>query len=102
MHVPALHDVVMLAKQAKFQSAGHMREDALPSLANQARVLHDVLALAKQENFPVNLIEAFDQPWKRWLEGTVGGHWGLLDADSRAPKFAWGQPVSNHPAWRLQ
>jgi glucan 1,3-beta-glucosidase len=83
-------------------SAGRMRGGALPSPANQARVVREVLALAKRENFRVNLIEAFDQPWKRVLEGTVGGHWGLLDAYSRKPKFAWGQPVSNHPHWRLQ
>jgi glucan 1,3-beta-glucosidase len=48
------------------------------------------------------VIEAFDQPWKRQLEGTVGGHWGLFDAYRRAAKFSWGEPVSNHPGWRRQ
>jgi glucan 1,3-beta-glucosidase len=83
-------------------SAGRMREAALPSPANQALVLHDVLARGRRDGFHVNLIEAFDQPWKRYLEGTVGGHWGLLDDGSRAPKFVWGEAVSNHPHWRLQ
>ncbi len=83
-------------------SAGRMREGALPSLANQARVIQDVLALGKRENFRVNVIEAFDEPWKRALEGTVGGHWGLLDDATRAPKFVWGEAVSNHPLWRWQ
>ena len=92
----------ILIGETGWPSAGRMREGALPSPANQARVLHEILTIAKAENFRVNLIEAFDQPWKRALEGTVGGHWGLLDADGRTPKFAWGQPVSNHPAWRLQ
>jgi glucan 1,3-beta-glucosidase len=69
---------------------------------NQAKVIQDVLALSKRENFNVNVIEAFDQPWKRALEGTVGGHWGLLDGYSRTPKFAWSQPVSNHPSWIWQ
>ena len=78
-------------------SEGRMREGALPSPANQARVIQDVLALAKRENFRVNVIEAFDEPWKRALEGTVGGHWGLLDDATRAPKFVWGEAVSNHP-----
>jgi exo-beta-1,3-glucanase (GH17 family) len=50
-----------------------MREGALPSPANQARFLSGVVSLAKAENWQVNLIEAFDQPWKRMLEGTVGG-----------------------------
>src|SRR5205823_6173633 len=49
-----------------------------------------------------NLIEAYDQPWKRQLEGTVGGHWGLYDAYRRQPKFTWGAAVSNHPSWRWQ
>jgi glucan 1,3-beta-glucosidase len=82
-------------------SAGRMRRGALPSPADQARVLTDVLARGKQEHFRVNLIEAFDQPWKRALEGTVGGHWGLFD-DSGARKFVWGEPVSNHPYWPWQ
>jgi glucan 1,3-beta-glucosidase len=83
-------------------SAGRMRGGALPSPANQARVLSDVLARAGRENFRVNVIEAFDQPWKRYLEGTVGGHWGLFADDARKPKFIWGEPVSNHPQWPWQ
>lgn len=83
-------------------SAGRMRAGALPSRINQARFLHEVMALADRERFGVNLIEAFDQPWKRQREGTVGGYWGLFDAEGRAPKFAWGQPVSNHPFWPWQ
>ncbi len=83
-------------------SAGRMREGALPSPANEARVIQDVLALSKRDNFRVNVIEAFDEPWKRALEGTVGGHWGVLDDASRAPKFVWGEAVSDHPLWRWQ
>ncbi len=83
-------------------SAGRMRDGALPSPANQARVLHDILMRGKRENFRVNIIEAFDQPWKRYLEGTVGGHWGLVTDVPRARKFTWGEPVSNHPYWRRQ
>jgi glucan 1,3-beta-glucosidase len=64
--------------------------------------MHEVLDHAKRENYRVNLIEAYDQPWKRQLEGTVGGHWGLFDAYQRQPKFAWGGLVSDHPYWRWQ
>jgi glucan 1,3-beta-glucosidase len=83
-------------------SAGRMRAGALPSPANQARVIHDVLARGKRENFRVNIIEAFDQPWKRYQEGTVGGHWGLFSDPPRTRKFSWGEPVSNHPRWAWQ
>jgi glucan 1,3-beta-glucosidase len=92
----------ILIGETGWPSAGRMREGAVPSPINQARVMHEVLALAKARNYRVNVIEAYDQPWKRRLEGTVGGHWGLLDADTREPKFEWGGAVSNHPHWRWQ
>jgi len=92
----------VLLGEVGWPSAGRMREGALPSPVNQARVIQGVLALAKQENFRVNVIEAFDQPWKRALEGTVGGHWGLLDAETRAPKFSGAMAISNHPYWLWQ
>src|SRR5437868_10818720 len=92
----------ILVGETGWPSAGRMREGALPSRTNQARVVSEILDLAKREGFRVNLIEAYDQPWKRQLEGTVGGHWGLFDAYQRKAKFAWGAAVSNHPHWRLQ
>jgi glucan 1,3-beta-glucosidase len=91
----------ILIGEVGWPSAGRMRDAALPSPANQARVIQDVLALAKREKFHVNLIEAYDAPWKRALEGTVGGHWGLID-DARDVKFTGGEAVSNHPLWRWQ
>ena len=89
----------ILIGEVGWPSAGRMREGALPSPANQARVIHEILAIAKREKFHVNVIEAFDQPWKERLEGTVGGHWGFLDGHSREFKFRWGHPVSDHPDW---
>ncbi len=92
----------ILIGEVGWPSAGRMREGALPSPANQARVLEEVMARARANHYRVNLIEAFDQPWKRTLEGTVGGYWGLLTSGGREPKFVWGQPVSNHPLWVWQ
>jgi len=92
----------ILIGEVGWPSAGRMRAGAEPSPSNQALVVQEVLALAKRENYRVNIIEAFDQPWKRRLEGTVGGYWGLFDDASRAPKFVWGQPVSDHPHFILQ
>jgi exo-beta-1,3-glucanase (GH17 family) len=92
----------ILIGEVGWPGAGRMREGALPSAANEARVLHDVIAAGKRGGYRVNVIEGFDQPWKRQSEGTVGGHWGLFAADGSAPKFTWGAPVSNRPWWRLQ
>ena len=92
----------ILIGETGWPSEGRMREGALPSRTNQARVVSEILGLAKQENFRVNLIEAYDQPWKRQLEGTVGGYWGLIDAAQRGVKYPPGQPISNFPFWKLQ
>ena len=83
-------------------SAGRMREGALPSPVNQASFLSGVVEAAKEGGWKVNLIEAFDQPWKRLMEGTVGGYWGVYDDRQREPKFHFGEAVSNHPDWRLK
>jgi len=92
----------ILIGETGWPSQGRMREGALPSRTNQARVVSEILLLAKQENFRVNLIEAYDQPWKRQLEGTVGGYWGLLDSVRRELKYPPGEPISNFPLWKWQ
>jgi glucan 1,3-beta-glucosidase len=92
----------ILIGETGWPSAGRMREGALPSRTNQARVVSEILQLAKQENFRVNLIEAYDQPWKRQLEGTVGGYWGLFDAVKRQLKYPPNEAISNYPLWKLE
>ncbi len=84
-----------------FPSAGRERADAIPSVVSQALYLRDLAAYAQSIGLDYNLIEAFDQPWKRALEGTAGGHWGFFTTD-RKPKFPWTGPVSNHPEWRME
>jgi exo-beta-1,3-glucanase (GH17 family) len=85
-------------------SAGRMREGARPSRSNQARAIIETLALAQRENFRLNVIEAFNQPWKRALEGAVGGYWGIVDRASGGPVFplTGSGAVSDHPEWPLQ
>ncbi len=81
-------------------SQGRMREASLPSLENQARFIRGFVALAEQEHWQYNLIEAFDQPWKRIKEGAVGGYWGLYSPE-RVDKHILSGPVSNFPNWRM-
>ena len=110
-HVDAIRKRVAAANPGKeiligefgWPSAGRMREGALPSPSNQSRAIDETLALAKREHFQVNVIEAFDQPWKRVLEGTVGGNWGVFDRATGKPKFSFsGGSISDHPQWPLQ
>lgn len=92
----------ILIGETGWPSMGRMRDAALPSRTNQARVVSEILDLAKRENFRVNLIEAYDQGWKRELEGTVGGYWGLFDSVQRALKYPPGVAISNYPYWKSQ
>jgi exo-beta-1,3-glucanase (GH17 family) len=109
-HVAAIEKRVALAFPGKeiligetgWPSMGRMREGALPSRTDQARVISEILGIAKRENFHVNLIEAYDAPWKRQSEGTVGGNWGLFDGENRKLKYPPGVAISNYPFWKLQ
>lgn len=74
-------------------SVGRHRNGAAPSQVNQARYIRGFLQIAHDKQWNYNLIEAFDQPWKRVLEGTVGGHWGIYDSDLK-PKFSLTEPIA--------
>jgi hypothetical protein len=79
-------------------SAGRPRQRAAASVINEARYLREFLRYAAKVNLPYNVIEAFDQPWKRAQEGTVGGYWGIFDAQAKA-KFPMQGPVVEEPRW---
>ncbi len=79
-------------------SAGRPRQAASASLVNEARYLREFLRYAATVHMPYNVIEAFDQPWKRAQEGTAGGYWGIFDAHAR-PKFPLQGPVTEEPHW---
>jgi glucan 1,3-beta-glucosidase len=86
-------DKPVMIGETGWPSAGRQREASLPSLVNQARYIREFIHRAHAEGWDYNLIEAIDQPWKRRLEGTVGGYWGVLDVDLK-PKFPLAGPVS--------
>jgi len=79
-------------------SAGRPRHAASASVVNEARYLREFLRYAATVHMPYNVIEAFDQPWKRAQEGTAGGYWGIFDSHAR-PKFAMQGPVIEEPHW---
>jgi glucan 1,3-beta-glucosidase len=92
----------ILIGEVGWPAAGRMREGARPSPSSQARVIQDAVTLGKRANIHVNVIEAFDQPWKRAFEGSAGASWGLFDRATKAPKFTFGGAVSDHPHWVAQ
>lgn len=74
-------------------SAGRQRGPSTPSLINEAKYVRGFLAQAFSKGWNYNVIESFDQPWKRDLEGTVGGTWGIYDVN-KSPKFSFYNPVA--------
>jgi exo-beta-1,3-glucanase (GH17 family) len=88
----------ILIGETGWPSEGRQRETALPSRVNEAKFIRSFVAMAEHNGWHYNLIEAFDQPWKREAEGAVGGYWGLFDAD-RQEKGVLAGPVSNLPYW---
>ncbi len=79
-------------------SYGRQRQGAVPTLVNQARFIREFAVRANLENIDYNVIEAFDQPWKRFQEGAVGGYWGLYDVADN-PKFPFRGPVAESASW---
>lgn len=89
----------ILIGETGWPSEGRMREDALPSKTNQAIFVREFVKLAEEKNWNYNIIEAFDQPWKRVSEGAVGGYWGLFDKD-RLDKNVFAGDVSDFPNYK--
>ncbi len=87
----------ILIGETGWPSAGRQREESQPSLINQARYVREFIHRAHDDGWDYNLIEAIDQPWKRRLEGTVGGYWGMLDAATLQAKFPLAGPVAERP-----
>jgi glucan 1,3-beta-glucosidase len=81
-------------------SQGRQRADAVPGVVAQARFVREFTGWAHDNQIQYNLIEAFDQPWKRQQEGTVGGYWGLYDTAGLA-KFALQGAVQENTGWTL-
>lgn len=88
----------LLIGESGWPSAGRMREAALPSLDNQARFMRGFVERATREGWQYNVIEAFDQPWKRSSEGAVGGYWGLFNTQ-RMDKHLLSGPLNPYPQW---
>lgn len=82
----------ILIGETGWPSAGRQRQESQPGIINQAHYLRGFIQLAHDKNWNYNLIEAIDQPWKRKLEGTVGGYWGIYDTNL-TPKFTFNDDI---------
>ena len=79
-------------------AAGRQRAGAVPGRVEQSRFVSELLARGAALNY--NVIEAFDQPWKRSFEGAMGGYWGLFDATGQSRVEFAGSVVEDTRWWR--
>jgi cellulose synthase/poly-beta-1,6-N-acetylglucosamine synthase-like glycosyltransferase/exo-beta-1,3-glucanase (GH17 family) len=79
-------------------SDGPWRRGSEASQVNQAKFVRNFLNVAAQNRLDYFMMEAFDQPWKREIEGTAGTSWGLWDA-WRTPKFPMTGSVNEFRYW---
>jgi glucan 1,3-beta-glucosidase len=82
-------------------AAGRQRGPAAPGTVEQTRFVRELLASLAAQPLRLNLIEGFDQPWKRTLEGAMGGAWGLFDAQGQARVTLRGAVVADPSAWQV-
>ncbi|MFY9288117.1 MAG: glycosyltransferase [Alphaproteobacteria bacterium] len=81
-------------------SEGEWIKGAEPSQINQAKYIRDFLNVASEERIDYSIVEAFDAPWKRSIEGTVGAHWGLWNTNNK-PKFPMTGSIVESTRWLL-
>jgi len=88
----------ILIGESGWPSEGKQRGWAVPSIVNEAKFIRGLLKVAADNNFDVNIVESFNQPWKSELEGVVGGNWGLFSAD-REEVFPLTGKVTENVKW---
>src|SRR5580704_10954766 len=90
----------ILIAEIGWPSRGRTHESAVASEANEALFLRRFLARAQKEQLTYYIMEAFDQPWKAFMEGAVGSYWGVYDVN-RQPKFELTAPIVRVPEWHV-
>jgi exo-beta-1,3-glucanase (GH17 family)/cellulose synthase/poly-beta-1,6-N-acetylglucosamine synthase-like glycosyltransferase len=93
------HKPIVVA-EIGWPSRGRTRESAVASDANEALFLRRFLHRAEKDEILYYVMEAFDQPWKAYLEGAVGSYWGVYDVNRR-PKFEFTAPIVRVPEWHI-
>src|SRR5579872_266308 len=93
------HKPIVVA-EIGWPSRGRTHESAVASESNEALFLRRFLARAHKEQLTYYVMEAFDQPWKAYMEGAVGSYWGVYDVNRR-PKFAFTAPIVRIPEWHI-
>ncbi len=89
----------IIIAEVGWPSNGRTKKAAVANEATQAKFLRRFLHRAEMKQYIYYVMEAFDQPWKRKLEGSVGAYWGVYDVERNA-KFEFVKPIVGLPQWQ--
>lgn len=90
----------ILIGEAGWPTRGRNRGPAAVNMESAATFVRTLAQVSKENGFDYNLVEAFDQPWKAALEGSVGARWGVMD-EQRRVKYRMSGPVEPNQDWPL-
>lgn len=82
-------------------SEGPAIGSAIASKINQAHFIREFISKTAYKNYDYYLMEAFDQPWKKNLEGWAGAYWGMFSAD-RTLKYSLQGAVPKDVRWIIK
>ena len=88
----------IIITEVGWPSDGQPVRHATASIKNQAKFLREFLNRADKAKITYYIVEAFDQPWKKSIEGSAGAYWGIFNAD-RQPKYPMDGDVIAIPNW---
>ena len=96
----AFPDKPILIGESGWPTRGRDRGPAAANMVEGARFVRTLAKLAHERGFDYNVVEAFDQPWKAKMEGTVGANWGVVDGHRRV-KYTMSGPVQENQDWPI-
>lgn len=89
----------IVVTEVGWPSDGQPFGKAIPSRVNQATFLREMIRRAEKQQINYYILEAFDQPWKISMEGSIGAYWGIFDSDRHA-KYPLNGDVLTVPGWQ--
>lgn len=98
----------VILTETGWPSDGQPFKQATASRENQARFLREFFNRVDEYNQVIEndkdklnyyIVEAFDQPWKKSIEGSVGAYWGVFNAD-RQLKYPMDSDIVTMPDWQ--
>ncbi|MEJ2157399.1 MAG: glycosyltransferase [Desulfobacteraceae bacterium] len=93
-------DKPIVIAEVGWPSNGRTRQSAVASPSNEGIFLRQFLDRAVKEHYIYYVMEAFDQPWKKTSEGSVGAYWGVYNVQ-RQEKFPFSAPIVPIANWYL-